>query len=57
MKELRCKDLKKGCSFVARGRTTQSVLSKTAKHAKAAHGIEKMTAVLTRKARAAVHTV
>jgi len=57
MKELRCKDLKKGCGFIARGRTTQSVMSKTAKHAKSAHGIEKMTAVMTRKARAAVHTV
>ena len=57
MKELHCKDLKKGCNFVARGRTTQSVMSKTAKHAKAAHGIEKMTATMTRKARGAVHTV
>jgi predicted small metal-binding protein len=57
MKELHCKDLKRGCNFVARGRTTQSVMSKTAKHAKAAHGIEKMTAAMTRKARGAVHTV
>ncbi len=57
MKELRCKDLKKGCGFVARGRTTQSVLSKAAKHAKSAHGIEKLTAAMARKARAAVHTV
>lgn len=57
MKELRCKDLKKGCAFVARGRTTQSVLSKAAKHAKAAHGIEKMTATMARKARAAIHVV
>lgn len=57
MKELRCKDLKKGCSFVARGRTTQSVMSKAAKHARAAHGIEKMTAAMTRKARTAVHSV
>lgn len=57
MKELRCKDLKKRCSFVARGRTTQSVMSKTAKHAKAAHGIEKMTAAMARKARTAIHTV
>ncbi|HYL32497.1 MAG TPA: DUF1059 domain-containing protein [Stellaceae bacterium] len=56
MKELRCKDLKKGCSFIARGRTTQSVMSKAAKHARSAHGITKMTATMARKARAAVHT-
>lgn len=57
MKELRCKDLKKGCGFVARGRTTASVLNKAKKHAQSAHGIEKMTTAMARKARAAVHAV
>jgi predicted small metal-binding protein len=57
MKELRCKDLKKGCKFVARGRTAQSVMTKAGKHAKTAHGMEKMTAVMARKTRAAIHTV
>lgn len=57
MKELRCKDLNKRCGYVARGRTTQSVMSKAAKHAEAAHGVRKMTAAMARKARAAIHTV
>lgn len=57
MKEFRCKDLKKSCRFVTRGRTGRSVMTKVAKHAKSAHGLEKMTAVMTRKVRAAIHTV
>jgi predicted small metal-binding protein len=57
MKEFRCKDLKKSCRFVTRGRTSQSVMTKVAKHAKSAHGIEKMTAAMARKARATIHTV
>ncbi len=57
MKELRCKDLKKRCSFVARGRTIKSVMTKAIKHAKAKHKVAKITAVMARKVRAAIHTV
>ncbi len=57
MKELRCKDLKKRCSFVARGRTISSVMTKAVKHAKSKHKIEKITAAMKRKVRAAIHTV
>ena len=57
MKELRCKDLKKGCGFVARGRTIKSVKIKVAKHARAKHKIEKIPAAMAKKIRAAIHTV
>jgi predicted small metal-binding protein len=57
MNVLRCKDLKKGCGFVARGRTIRSVMMKTTKHAKTKHGIEKISATMRRKVRAAIHTV
>ena len=57
MKELRCKALKKGCGFVARGRTIKSVMTKVAKHARTKHKIEKLSAVMARKVRAAIHTV
>jgi predicted small metal-binding protein len=57
MKELRCKDLKKGCRFVARGRTSRSIMKKIKKHAKMKHEIEKISATMARKARAAIHTV
>ena len=57
MKQLRCKDLKKRCGFVARGRTVASVMKKAAKHAKVKHGIEKISATMRRKVRAAIQTV
>jgi predicted small metal-binding protein len=57
MKELRCKNLKKGCGFVARGRTIKSVMTKVAKHARAKHKIEKISAAMAKKVRAAIHTV
>lgn len=57
MKELRCKDLKKRCSFVARGRTVSSVMTKAVKHAKTKHKIVKISAAMKRKVRAAIHTV
>ncbi len=57
MKELRCKDLKKRCSFVARGRTIRSVMTKAVKHAKTKHKIGKISATMRRKVRAAIRTV
>jgi predicted small metal-binding protein len=57
MKELRCKDLKKGCRYVARGRTIRSIMKKIKKHARMKHEIERISAAMTRKARVAIHAV
>jgi predicted small metal-binding protein len=57
MKQLRCRDLKKRCSFVARGRTVRSVMTKAAKHARSKHGIKKISAALRRRVRRAIRTV
>jgi len=57
MKELRCKDLKKGCGFVARGRTIKSAMTKVTHHARAKHKIENLSAAMARKVRAAIHAV
>ena len=53
-KELRCGDVVPGCDHVIRGETEQEVLSKGARHAREAHGIERMDDETKRKVKAAV---
>jgi len=43
MKVLGCKDIGVECDFVAKGRTSGEVLKKAADHAKAHHGIKRVT--------------
>ena len=54
MKAMRCGDLMKGCNFVARGATELEVMKKAAEHAKAVHGMDKITPEMAQKVKAAI---
>jgi predicted small metal-binding protein len=41
-KELHCGEIMDGCPAVIRGETEEEVMRKGAKHAREAHGVEKM---------------
>ena len=54
MKAMRCGDLMKGCNFVARGATELEVMKKATEHAKAVHGMDKITPEMAQKVKAAI---
>jgi predicted small metal-binding protein len=54
---LRCGDLMKGCDFVATGATEDEVMTKTAEHAKASHGMHHLAPETALKLREAIREV
>jgi len=54
MKAMRCGDLMKGCNFVARGATELEVMKKATEHAKAVHGMDKITPEMAQKVKSAI---
>jgi predicted small metal-binding protein len=53
-KVIKCRDVGVDCDFVARGETVQEVLKKCEEHARSEHGMEKLSADLTAKVKAAI---
>ena len=53
-KELRCGDLMPGCETVIEGKDEAEVMAQGAEHAKAAHGLQQITAELAGKVRSAI---
>ena len=53
-KVLRCNDLMPGCPYEAKGATEDEVLVQAAEHAKTAHGLSEIPAVLLPQVKGAI---
>jgi AhpD family alkylhydroperoxidase len=54
-KELSCRDVGVDCDFVARGKSEEEILRKTAEHARKEHGMKEISREMEKKVRAAIH--
>jgi predicted small metal-binding protein len=53
-KILRCGEIVPGCNFVAHGENEPEVVMKAAEHARAVHGVERMSEQLLAKVKATI---
>ena len=54
-KVVRCRDIGVDCDFEARGKTDEEIIQQCDEHARSAHGMEKISADLMAKVKAAIH--
>jgi predicted small metal-binding protein len=54
-KVVRCREVGVDCDFEARGATVEEVMQQCAEHAKAAHGMNEVSAELAAKVQASIH--
>jgi predicted small metal-binding protein len=54
-KVVRCREVGVDCDFEARGATVEEVMQHCAEHAKAAHGMNEVSAELAAKVQASIH--
>jgi len=56
-KMVSCRDVGVDCDFVARGKSEEEILKKTAEHARKEHGMKEIPFELKEKVRKAIHAV
>jgi predicted small metal-binding protein len=53
--EVRCRDIRVDCDYVARGRTEDELFKNAAEHGKSAHKMEQILPEVVEKVRSAMH--
>lgn len=54
MKTVKCRDVGVECDFEARGHTDEEIIKQCEKHARTQHGMEKLSADMIAKVKAAI---